>query len=146
MNCERCQDLSIDHAHGELAPTLRAEVAAHLGECGACATAFCRLCADLQGIALAHAIAPRPEIRAALRRRVELELRPPWWRRAGRLLARPIPAYGALAAALAPVIAWAVDAARPEIDPPTAAPPAAIAPRVDHYDASHPPGRQEGVL
>ena len=66
MNCEDCQERLIDHVHHELDDEQRRSVAAHLGSCGDCARDYCRLEADLAGIAPAHADVPRPEVRAAL--------------------------------------------------------------------------------
>jgi len=97
MRCETCQELLVDYHYGELERGPRAEVAEHLGACGACAVEYCRLHADLAGLGQSLGAGPRPEVGQALRARVERTFRPSWWRRLVRLGAAPIPAYqGAL--------------------------------------------------
>lgn len=151
MKCERCESSMVEHVHGELDPALAREMAEHLGQCGPCATAYCRLRADLDGIVSAHAQAPRAGVREALRRRVEREFSPAWWRRVFAVVARPVPAYGALMVALIPVMLWMASAASHERTTPSedvrAAERATPAPaRMRNYDASSTPRIYRGVL
>lgn len=150
MNCERCESLLVDHAHGELGPADARAVAEHLGHCGACATAYCRLEADLGGIVSAHVETPRAAVRDAMRRRAEREFAPAWWRRSFGVLVRPVPAYGALMVALIPVLLWVASTARHDraaIDETTHAETAPPAPaRMRNYDASSTPRIYRGVL
>ena len=90
LGCDVCQELLVDYHFGELAPELRGRVAHHLGGdgepdadgCASCAVAYCRLHADLEGIAAAVEVTPGPQVQARLRALVEATFRPPWWRRA----------------------------------------------------------------
>jgi anti-sigma factor RsiW len=145
----------VDHAHGELDPAAAREVAEHLGHCGECATAYCRLQSDLGGIVSAHVETPRKDVRDALRRRVEREFAPAWWRRAIGVFVRPVPAYGALMVALIPVLLWVASTAKHEQPPLEEAthaesthvetiPPAPA--RMRNYDASSTPRIYRGVL
>lgn len=132
MDCEQCDGSLIDHAHAELAPEVRAAVTRHLAECAACAVAFCRLRADLDGVLLAADAAPPAAVRQRLRAEVERSFRPTWWRRALAQVCRPVPAYVVLAALAIPAALWLARAAGPSAD--TAAP----APRLRGYDAAAP--------
>ena len=114
MKCDQCQELLIEHAHGELDEPDRAAVSTHLGACGGCATAYCRLDADMIGIVAAHAQAPRPAVREALRKRVEAEFSPPWFSQLWQLWVRPVPVYGALVIGLLPALLWLVGGSRIE--------------------------------
>jgi len=105
MKCEDYQSLLIDHAYDELSAPARAEVGQHLAGCPTCALEYCRLRADLDGIALA-AREPPPALRLRLRAEVERTFRPPWWRRAWGVALRPVPAYALLVAVLVPALAW----------------------------------------
>ncbi len=139
MNCEACETLLIDHLHGELPDAERHGVAGHLTECSECALAFCRLAADVQGIAAAYEVRPRPSVRDQLRERVSAEFRPSLLRRAWAFATRPVPAYGVACAAAIPLLLWAVSPAPPvaqeSADPvPTASKPA----RIHDYDATVP--------
>lgn len=80
----------------------------HLADCRECALAYCRWRADVEGIIDAHLETPRPRVRDALRRRVEMEFAPSVWQRLARWWRRPIPAYGAVMATLVPIVAWIV--------------------------------------
>lgn len=121
MNCDVCDSLLIDHAHGELEPPERAAVTRHLAECPRCAVAFCRLRADLDGVLQATAEAPPPAVRARLRAEVERSFRPRWRQRVWAAFARPVPAYALLAALALPAAVWLVVRApgRPAAGPPT---------------------------
>ena len=107
MKCEACQSLLIDHVHGELSPDEHTDVARHLATCSSCALESCRLRADLEGLLDAYADeAPRPEVARVLRSKVEAAVSRPWWHRPLTVLTRPIPFYGAMAAAALPVLVW----------------------------------------
>jgi anti-sigma factor RsiW len=106
MNCETCQSELIDFEHGELSPQRRAEVAQHLAGCPDCALESCRLRADLEGIIEAYAEAPSPDVRDRLRDRVEVAVRPRWWTRMLDVVRQPVPAYAAVAVAVAPLLVW----------------------------------------
>ena len=106
MNCEDCKPHLIDHAFDELPAQTAQPVARHLAECADCALEFCRLRADLDGVAEAYQESPQPKVAQQLRARVQTEFAPPWWRRMLAPLRRPIPVYGALAAAVVPVAIW----------------------------------------
>lgn len=137
MNCDTCEPLLIDHLHGELANEERRPVAAHLTECSACALAYCRLAADVQGIAAAYAVQPSDSTRDRLRERVAAEFRPSVWRRMWRFVAQPVPAYGVACAAAIPLLLWAVSPAPPATSETDEAAPAVSKPaRILDYDAS----------
>ena len=143
MNCEDCQERLIDHVHHELDDEQRRSVAAHLGSCGDCARDYCRLEADLAGIAPAHADVPRPEVRAALRERVERRFTRPLLVRLFAPLARPIPAYGlviALFVGLAPALWFALDPG--DVGPRRTS----DEPRLLDYDATRTPLVHDDVL
>jgi len=106
MNCEQCKPHLIDHAFGELPAATAQPVARHLAECPDCALEFCRLRADLDGVAEAYQESPEPQVAQQLRARVKSEFAPPWWQRMLAPLRRPVPVYGALAAAVLPVAIW----------------------------------------
>lgn len=153
MDCRHCTDHLIDYASHELAAPKRAEVARHLGECSACALEFCRLSADLEGLTEAHCETPRPEVFAALRRRVAEQVRPGPMTRAARwlpsILSRPIPMYGALLLATVPAGLWlATRMLSPSPSPaPALDPTRAVAPVVlTDYDATAPPLLHRSVL
>ena len=113
MDCPECEPRLIDYASHELPEDERVGVARHLAGCPRCALEYCRLQADLEGIAEAHAESPRPEVFAALRREVARGFRPAWWTRTWRVLARPVPMYGALLVALVPAALWLLVTVRP---------------------------------
>jgi anti-sigma factor RsiW len=108
MQCRDCEPLLIDHACAQLDDLDHAEIARHLAGCSACALEYCRLRADLAGIAEAHAEAPHPRVYHRLRRRVAAEVGARWWTHPWRLLLRPIPVYGAVLVSLVPVVLWLV--------------------------------------
>ena len=108
MNCEACRDRLIEHIHQELDHAERVAVSTHLAECSRCALASCALRNELDDISTAHAERPRAAVAAAIRRELAHEFAPPWWRRLGAAVARPIPAYGAVAFGLIPFAVWAV--------------------------------------
>lgn len=153
MNCADCQDALIDFSFGERegadAASRDAAVAGHLARCPECALEYCRLVADLRGIAAAHDdVAPRPEVRAAVRAKVAQLIAPPWWRRLLTPLAVRVPLYGALAAAAIPVALWFATA-RPTAstaDGPAATDPPPTAPSVQRYDATRTPSSLRDVL
>lgn len=148
MTCDDCEPLLIDFAHGELDATQDARVAGHLGTCPACALEYCRLVADLRGIAVAHAdAAPRPEVAAALRSKVAAIVARPWWRRAIAPLGLRVPLYGALAAAAIPAALW-LGAMRSPVDrtPQTTPSPLPSSPTIDRYDATRPPAALDELL
>lgn len=137
MNCETCETLLIDHLHGELPSADRHAVAGHLTECSECALAFCRLAADVEGIAAAYEVVPSASARNELRERVSAEFRPSLLRRAWAFATRPVPAYGVACAAAIPLLLWAVSPAPPATQETTDPAPAASKPaRIHDYDAS----------
>lgn len=144
MRCEDCRDQLIDHWHDELPADVRLGVALHLAECSDCALAYCRLHADLGGIAHAYNEAPRSEVRDALRRRVEQRFSPSWWRRAWRFAARPVPAYGAALVCMIPVAGWLLSAYAPAQEP--GATQTARPAKVTGYDATSTAPNRRGVL
>lgn len=148
MTCDDCQDALIDFAHGELDAGQDAAVAGHLGTCPGCALEYCRLVADLRGIAAAHVdAAPRPEVATALRAKVATLVAPPWWRRAIAPLGMRVPLYGALAAAAIPAALWLVamrSPAAPNVE--TTPNPSALPPTIDRYDATRPPAVLDELL
>lgn len=106
MNCDDALEKLSDHHHETLVADEAVAVAEHLGECGACAQAYCRLQAQLRGIGSAYAERPSAGMRTRLRASVQSEFTP---KAAGGLLSflrRPVPAYGALLAAAVPLFAW----------------------------------------
>jgi anti-sigma factor RsiW len=135
MKCEDCQPMLIDYAYAELAPDARAEATRHLTRCPACALAFCRLRADLDGVLLVAGEAPPAALRQRLRAEVERSFRPPWWRRAWAVVLRPVPAYALVVAALVPALGWLasdVSGVRaPDLDEPRPL-------RMSGYDAAAP--------
>lgn len=145
MNCNDCQDGLIDFAHRELESEVHTQIAGHLTQCADCALEYCRLQADLHGIAVAHDDdAPGPHVRAALRARVAATITPPWWRRVAAPLRRPIPMYGAVLAAAVPLVVWIATALGPTEPRPT--PPTSSAPTITHYDATAMPNVHREVL
>lgn len=149
MTCNDCQDELIDFAHGELDATRDAAVAGHLGSCPGCALEYCRLVADLRGIAAVHVdAAPRPEVAVALRSRVARLVAPPLWRRAIAPLGVRVPLYGALVAAAIPVALW-LGAMRSPIPVPadaTQIPTPPTLPTLDRYDATRTPAAFDQML
>lgn len=139
MNCDEALHALTDHHHETLPAEQAVAVAEHLGSCGACAQAYCRLQAQLRGIGAAYAERPSNETRAALRAAVREEFQPKPSRRVLAFLRRPVPAYGAALAAAIPLAAWIFAApAEPESVPDrgTAYPPAPA--RIHDYDATVP--------
>jgi len=118
MNCETCQTKLIDFAYEELHGAERSEVAQHLAGCSSCALEFCRLRVDLEGITDSLVHAPSPEVKTALRTRIERAVSPQPGLRGAlgrtlgpirrwlRVLERPVPIYRAALAVLTPVLAW----------------------------------------
>lgn len=124
MECRDCEPLLIDHACAQLDELDHTEVARHLAACSACALEYCRLQADLAGIAEAHAEAPHARVYHRLRRQVAAEVGARWWSRPWSLLLRPIPVYGAVLVSLVPVALWLASAAL-----------------LGHRSSAHPPHR-----
>ncbi|MGH1341838.1 MAG: zf-HC2 domain-containing protein [Nannocystales bacterium] len=136
MNCDEALEKLSDHHHETLGTAEAVAVAEHLGACGGCAQAYCRLQAQLRGIGSAYAERPSSGTRDALRAAVQAEFEP---KPAGGLLLflrRPVPAYRALLAAVLPLVAWlamrSVDAEPADV----ARPPAPA--RIHDYGATVP--------
>jgi anti-sigma factor RsiW len=151
MSCDDCQDHLIDFAHRELDEPTHRTVASHLAQCADCALEYCRLQADMQGIASAHTDdAPSSHVAAALREKVAAAVAPSFGRRALSSLRRPVPMYGALLAASVPLAMWFAawlamapgDSAHPT-NPPA---PRLGDPAITHYDASRVPDAHRDVL
>lgn len=139
MNCEDVLHRLSDHHHETLAEDDAVVVAEHLGTCGACAQAYCRLQAQLRGIGAAYAERPSARVRASLRAEVKAAFAPKPSRRVLAFLRRPIPAYGAALAAAVPLVAWL--AARPADPEPAGSDPGNQPPapaRIHDYDATVP--------
>ena len=139
MNCDDALQKLTDHHHETLGPEDAVAVADHLGRCGECAQAYCRLQAQLRGIGAAYAERPSVDMRRALRAKVKAEFAPKPARKVLAFLRRPIPAYGAALAAAIPLAAWL--GARPASVEPTPEaganhPPAPA--RIHDYDATVP--------
>ena len=135
MNCEDVLHELSDHHHETLEEHRAVAVAEHLGSCGACAQAYCRLQAQLHGIGAAYAERPSPRVREALRAEVRAAFVPKPSRRVLAFLRRPVPAYGAALAAAVPLIAW-LAAGPVEPEPAPTQPPAPA--RIHDYDATVP--------
>lgn len=149
MDCPNCEAQLIDYTSGELGDDERVAIARHLADCPTCAMEYCRIQADLDGIAQAHCETPRPEVFAALRKQVAAEVRPSMPTRAWRMLARPVPMYGVLLATLIPAGIWLVTAniPRPSAVMPKAPSLGAIAtPTLIDYDATELPSSHRNVL
>jgi anti-sigma factor RsiW len=145
MICDHCQDHLIDYAHRELDAATHASVAGHLAQCAGCALEYCRLLADLEGIAAVHTDdAPGPHVAAALREKVAAAVAPSLPRRVLSSLRRPVPMYGAVLAAAVPIAIWlATSLGRASTSPPS---PVTGDPAITHYDASHLPDAHRDVL
>lgn len=139
MNCDHALQMLTDHHHQTLSAEDAVAVAEHLGSCGRCAQAYCRLQAQLRGIGAAYAERPSMKARDALRAAVKKEFEPKPARRLLAFLRRPVPAYGAALAAAIPLVAWIAAApAEPEApSTPGTRQPAAPA-RIHDYDATVP--------
>lgn len=112
IDCSACKERLLEHLHGELGSQERSETADHLAACGDCAREYCQLDATLQGVGWAVAVAPDAtrsrKIRAALASELRAQFAPNGLQRLLRVWSRPIPAYGALVAALLPLCVWGV--------------------------------------
>ena len=106
MNCDDALEKLSDHHHETLPADEAADVAEHLGTCGECARAYCRLQAQLRGIGSAYAQRPSARTRAALRGAVRAEFARTPARGFLSFLRRPVPVYGAALAAALPLVAW----------------------------------------
>ncbi|MBL4687238.1 MAG: hypothetical protein JKY37_21760 [Nannocystaceae bacterium] len=106
MNCDECHPHLIDHAHDELSSAQVGPVSRHLAKCSSCALEFCQLRADLDGVAQVYNDSPGVQTAARLRHRIAAHFAPSRGQRVLRVLRRPIPAYGALAAAAVPIAIW----------------------------------------
>lgn len=142
MDCPHCQTLLIEHHGGELAADVTIAVARHLAGCSECALEYCRLDADLSGIAPAFELEPAPSTFEALRERVRKEFSPPWYRRIGDWLRFQVPVYQAVVATVLLATAGAFTAVKLANPPAPAAErslvttPAKAATVFDNYDAS----------
>ncbi len=137
MNCDHALEKLTDHHHETLAADEAVAVAEHLGTCGECAQAYCRLQAQLRGIGHAYAERPSPKAREALRASVQAEFSPKPARRVLSFLRRPVPAYGAALAAAIPLVAYlATRPPEPEASVEPGQPPAPA--RIHDYDATVP--------
>ncbi len=137
MNCEDCQQQLIDYVHDELDAGNGEVIAVHLAQCSSCALEYCRLRADVEGIARAYCESPSPIVREALRERVNREFAPSLLRRIARVLTRPVPVYGAAVAAVLPVLVWIASDVLRETPSPT--PSAVERPaKITDYDATRP--------
>lgn len=96
--------------------------------------AYCRLRAELHGVAIALCEnRPRPEVRVALRARVAAAVQPKSGARLLASLRRPVPVYGAVLAAGAVALMWLASArSRPDESSPQ---PSSHAVAIDGYDA-----------
>lgn len=148
MHCPDCEPRLIDYACHELPDEERAAVAGHLATCSGCALEYCRLQADLEGIAEAHAEAPRARVYHQLRRAVAREHGASWIDRMRGLLVRPVPMYGAVLATLVPVAVWMLTVVAPAPEPPGVSPTVAVPPgaTLTDYDASATPPSHRNVL
>lgn len=147
MNCERCQELLIEYAHDESEWVDREAISTHLGHCGECATAYCRLQVDLSDIAVAHAEAPSREVAARVREAAQREFAPSAWSRFVGFWSRPIPVYRAIAIGLVPVVLLLAAQGRgDEVEPEVEAPAAKTEVRLNNYDATVTPSIYRGVL
>jgi anti-sigma factor RsiW len=148
MNCAEAQELLIDHAHDELVGDKRLTIVRHLAGCRDCALEYCRLQADLRGVAEAHVEAPRARVFHQLRRRVAAEHARGWWSGASRVLTRPVPIYKAMLAGLVPVGVWFVIAIASNPRGPDDRSPvdASAPPSLIDYDATTRPTTHRDVL
>lgn len=136
MNCDDALEKLSDHHHETLTAAEAVAVAEHLGACGGCAQAYCRLQAQLRGIGSAYTQRPSSRVRLALRDQVHDEFASKRMPRVLSFLRHPVPAYGAVLAAALPLVAWfALRPAEPE--PRDAVQPPAPA-RIHDYDATVP--------
>lgn len=136
MNCDDALEKLSDHHHEILATGEAVAVAEHLGACGGCAQAYCRLQAQLRGIGSAYAERPSARVRVALRDQVQAEFTPKRTPRVLSFLRHPVPAYGAVLAAALPLVAWfALRPAEPKPQDATQAPAPA---RIHDYGATVP--------
>lgn len=106
MNCDDALEKLSDHHHETLVAEEAVAVAEHLGACGTCAQAYCRLQAQLRGIGSAYAERPSAGMRTRLRASVQHEFSGKPSSGLVSFLRRPIPAYGAVLAAALPLVAW----------------------------------------
>lgn len=148
MTCDDAQEQLIEYAHDELEGGGRQRMGLHLAKCPTCAVEYCRLQADLRGITEAHSEAPRARVFHRLRRRVASELGPPWWARPLRVLAAPVPAYGAVLAGLVPVGLWVASLLAHADAPagPETSVPRSSTPALTDYDATARPVAHRDVL
>lgn len=129
MRCETCQSLLVDYRYRELAADAEQDVAKHLGSCSACALAYCRLDADLSGIAAAVDEGPSPSVHAALKKRVAEAFPAPKPSRMARLFQIRIPLYQPLLVAALVAAVWLIVAGAPALDQPGATT------AIEEYDA-----------
>lgn len=131
MKHDECQEHLLDHHYGELDDERNRQVAQHLAGCDVCALEFCRLRADLAGLAPVASATPHPEVHAALRNRVQREFGSSLWQQLSEAFSLRIPVYQpvlalALIAAVI-VFVWPEDDTAPLVHP---------NPVVEQFDAS----------
>ena len=137
MNCDDARNRLTDHHLDALDPEEAVAVAEHLGTCGECAQAYCRLQAQMRGIGVAYAERPSARMREALRAEVQAAFVPAPSRGILAFLRRPVPVYGVGLAAALPLVAWLL-LGSPEVrDTDTKTQPPAPT-RVHDYDATVP--------
>lgn len=128
MSCAEIIDRLIDYRHRELDRAECESIAGHLGACPSCALEYCRLDADLSGIARALEEEPRPEVHASLKNRVAREIARSPRARFSAAISKPIPLYQAALLAAAVAVLWILfSVARPQ-------PAGTVV--LDRYDAS----------
>lgn len=108
MTCEDCGNLLLEYLFQELDAEARRDVAEHLTTCPTCAMEYCRLQADLDELEPGASNTPSVRVFESLSAQVRKEFRPSWLRRLGRVLAHPVPAYGASIVAVALMALWLV--------------------------------------
>lgn len=120
MTCDQNDNLSAYH-DGEMSPERAAQFEAHLAACEACRIGL----AQLRRLSVSFAMAPKLELSAAARRRIEAALGVPAWVRLVLPVARPFAAAAVLLMAVGlPVLAINGGAHQAETASATAAVPA----------------------
>jgi len=104
LTCDQCREHLIDYHYRETNGTTSRAVASHLSSCTSCAVEYCRLDADLGGIATLLEDEPGPRVLANLEREVRHAARPK--RRLFDLLQLRVPIYQPMAVLLATGAMW----------------------------------------